>query len=239
MSWTGTVTCSYCYNSGHNRRSCEQLKKYVEETPDSWTATKEARRKERRKARTCGYCDTAGHNRATCSERKSHMRRAIRVNKEWCSRMVSHLKSMGIATGTLVETPGDWRNDHTPELAMVVGFNWAEANFLNASNSYSGDFLLVKKTDELQKRWTHEYRLPRTGCEVGDPLQEGDSYTNGRARLHSVASRVTDGGNSLDALLPDNFLNGEHGIKEHFKNDKYNAPLGQIEEMEKQYFPNG
>jgi hypothetical protein len=239
MSWNQTVTCGYCYNQGHNKRSCEQLKKYVEENPDSWTATKETRRKERQKTRTCGYCDTAGHNRATCANRKSHMHRAIRVNKEWCSRMVSHLKSMGIATGTLVQTPGDWRNDHTPQLAMIVGFNWMEASFLNASNTYCGDFLQVKKVGELKNRFASEFRLPHTGCEVGDPLQDGDSNASGRARLHSIASRITDGGNSLDALLPDNFLQGEYGIREHFKDDKYHAPLAAIEALEKEYFPNG
>ncbi len=25
MSWSGTVTCSYCYRQGHNKRKCEQL----------------------------------------------------------------------------------------------------------------------------------------------------------------------------------------------------------------------
>ena len=25
MSWSGTVTCSYCYKQGHNRRKCPDL----------------------------------------------------------------------------------------------------------------------------------------------------------------------------------------------------------------------
>ena len=25
MSWNGTVTCSYCYERGHNRRSCPEI----------------------------------------------------------------------------------------------------------------------------------------------------------------------------------------------------------------------
>ena len=38
MSWSGTVTCGWCYEQGHNKRSCPELKKYVEENPDSWRA---------------------------------------------------------------------------------------------------------------------------------------------------------------------------------------------------------
>ena len=25
MSWSGTVTCSYCYKQGHNKRKCPEL----------------------------------------------------------------------------------------------------------------------------------------------------------------------------------------------------------------------
>ena len=30
MSWTGTVTCSYCYKQGHNRRKCPELTEAIE-----------------------------------------------------------------------------------------------------------------------------------------------------------------------------------------------------------------
>jgi len=239
MSWSGTVTCGYCYEDGHNKRSCQKLKDYVEENPDSWTATKETRRQERQKTRTCGYCDTTGHNRATCANRKSHMSRAIRVNKEWCSRLVDHMKSMGLTTGTLVTFPGDWRMEGEDTLALITGINWSEASFLNASNAHTGDLIVVKSITELHKSYEREFRLPLTGSEVDDGLQYGDSNSSGRTRLKSVASRITDGGNSLDALIPENFLQGEHGIKTHFEDNQYNAPLAAIEQMEKEYFPNG
>ena len=236
MSWTGTVTCGYCHEDGHNKRSCQKLKEYVEENPDSWTATKETRRQERQKVRTCGYCNTTGHNRATCENRKSHMYRAIRVNKEWCSRLIDQMKTMGLTTGALVIFPGDWRNDDGDVLALITGINWSEASFLNASNAYMGDLIVVKSVTELRKGYHREFRLPLTGTEADDMLQYGDS--SGLTRLKTVASRISDGGKSLDALIPDNFLRGEYGIKEHFKNEQYNAPLAAIEQLEKEYFPN-
>ena len=34
MSWSGTVTCSYCYERGHNRRSCPQITQRVRDRYD-------------------------------------------------------------------------------------------------------------------------------------------------------------------------------------------------------------
>ena len=31
MSYNGTVRCSYCYKTGHNRRSCPELSRQIEE----------------------------------------------------------------------------------------------------------------------------------------------------------------------------------------------------------------
>ncbi len=36
MSYNGTVRCSYCYQSGHNKTSCPELKKKWEEDPNSY-----------------------------------------------------------------------------------------------------------------------------------------------------------------------------------------------------------
>ena len=30
MSWSGTVTCSYCYKQGHNKRKCPELTEAIE-----------------------------------------------------------------------------------------------------------------------------------------------------------------------------------------------------------------
>ena len=61
--------CSYCYNTGHNRAGCEELKKYLKENPNSYTARQEALKKSRRKTpseRTCSFCFQPGHNRRKC-----------------------------------------------------------------------------------------------------------------------------------------------------------------------------
>ncbi len=44
MSWSGTVTCSYCYERGHNRRSCPKITENVQREYDEarqWLANAE------------------------------------------------------------------------------------------------------------------------------------------------------------------------------------------------------
>jgi hypothetical protein len=31
MSWSGTVTCSYCYKKGHNKRKCPELSERIKD----------------------------------------------------------------------------------------------------------------------------------------------------------------------------------------------------------------
>ena len=39
MSWSGTVTCSYCYNRGHNRRGCPDITESVRQAYSSAVAS--------------------------------------------------------------------------------------------------------------------------------------------------------------------------------------------------------
>jgi hypothetical protein len=96
--------CTYCYEAGHNRRTCEKLKKYVENNPDSWTAKKYSQAKARRKTtRTCSYCETSGHNRRSCAllkaDKKVYLSEQIKYRKE----TLDYLRHHGIGVGALVE----------------------------------------------------------------------------------------------------------------------------------------
>ena len=67
MSWSGTVTCSYCYGRGHNQRGCPKRKEYIIRNPDSWAAEEAALAKQ--KKRKCGWCNESGHNARTCKHK--------------------------------------------------------------------------------------------------------------------------------------------------------------------------
>jgi hypothetical protein len=104
MSYNGTVRCSYCYNTKHNRRGCPQLKKYIKENPDSYTAQTFNERAKHAKVRTCRYCEEEGHNRRTC--------RDLQNDKEYyrvlCASMradaLAWMKDNGVGVGALVAT---------------------------------------------------------------------------------------------------------------------------------------
>ena len=115
MSWNGTVRCSWCYASGHNRAGCPELKKYIAENPDSFEASREKRKQESRtesvKGRRCSYCggDERGgkltHNRRGCKLRKSDITEFQRRNAEWRVKALDTIKRAGLAPGALVEVP--------------------------------------------------------------------------------------------------------------------------------------
>ena len=73
MSWNGTVRCSNCYDNGHNKTGCPELKKAWEENPDSFKGREWARIEARKRApKKCSYCKETGHTRAGCDEIKQH-----------------------------------------------------------------------------------------------------------------------------------------------------------------------
>jgi hypothetical protein len=225
MSWTGTVTCSHCYQQGHNRRGCPSLKKYVKDNPDSYTARSEGLRKSRESTRACGYCRNSGHNRKTCPERKGHALRAVEVNREWVKRATDYLKEKGIGPGALVTV---YSPHGTNMLGLVVGFNYDSANFLSVSNSYTGDFVIVSPVDDLTRRSCA--RLP------GDAELVVKDEPWGRHRIIDVNSPVPS--QTIEDYMEGDLLfkNGFHGISSLFEETRHNAPLREIEELEQKYF---
>jgi len=68
MSYSGTVRCRYCGESGHNRRTCPGYKARLDRQAgegNKWAqATLE--RRNRKSVRKCGWCNETGHNKRTC-----------------------------------------------------------------------------------------------------------------------------------------------------------------------------
>lgn len=111
MAWNGTVTCSYCNQTGHNRRSCPTLRERVErlreEQPDHWLVRKEDSRKARtsRKGekRRCAWCDEMGHNRRSCPKLKGFITRFIKADLLFRSFLNREFAALGIGPGAVVE----------------------------------------------------------------------------------------------------------------------------------------
>jgi len=103
-----TKRCSYCYQRGHTRPTCPEIKQHIADNPDGYYARK-ARLKAERKAargptvRKCSYCKETGHNKKTCTTLKFD-RVEMRVkNKKFAKAFIEGCKSFGLYPGALLE----------------------------------------------------------------------------------------------------------------------------------------
>ena len=139
MSYSGTVRCGHCYNSGHNRRGCPTLKKHVEENPDSWAATKFRARQERNAAtkRRCSYCAKPGHNRRGCAEFKVRMRDDVVANKKYRRLFINEIKRLGIGPGALIVRPVNGGGETKDVACQILDVNWSVINEHSTKDRYS------------------------------------------------------------------------------------------------------
>ena len=131
MSWSGTVTCSYCYNRGHNRRSCPQITQHQRDRYDRAVAELAANpddeyyiqyvedrakelakrtgvdprtgKKVKKKNTTCGYCYDQGHNRRSCPKRKADRAAAVEATATMRIAAAEYLKAKGIGVGAFIK----------------------------------------------------------------------------------------------------------------------------------------
>ena len=157
-----TVRCGYCYETGHNRSSCQMLRQHLSDSIEKdkvalakdeweydWQESDTRRRFEHNvkklhkleskgKGRKCGYCNKPGHTRRTCSLRKEEVQTAtektLKFRRELCDRFISH----GLGPGALVEV--DVR-EHTGvygeqrALAVVTSIDFSQ---IRESHKYDG-----------------------------------------------------------------------------------------------------
>ena len=94
-----TVTCRWCYATGHNSSGCTAKKEYIKNNPESWAA----RRAADKPSKACTYCRVGGHTRKTCSELTEYMRVARISVLENREKICNELIEIGLAPGALVK----------------------------------------------------------------------------------------------------------------------------------------
>ena len=219
MSWNNTVTCSHCYNQGHNRRGCPSLKEYVRDNPGSWTARRHKESQAKSKTRPCGYCKETGHNRKTCADRKTDLQRAGKVNAAWRNKVADYLKETGLGIGAVVQ----WGH----RTGLVVGFDWVNANFRSVSQAWEGNFLIVRKFERLADRGGTGLRLP-TEAEV-----QGDEQYGGN-RIDCILSPISS--SLVAAQIPSDWVEEIDTIKELYGATRFGAPTDEVDQLFSEYF---
>jgi len=105
MSWNGTVRCGNCYEEGHNKTGCPELRKAWEKDPDSYKGRQWALIEARKKApKTCSYCKETGHTRAGCDEIKRHRVQFHNDAALFRKVLVKWMGEVGIGVGALVRS---------------------------------------------------------------------------------------------------------------------------------------
>ncbi len=220
MAWNGTVTCSECYNTGHNRSGCPKRKERYKEALALPEEEREyyhrsiirevENKKQRSTTRKCSYCDTQGHNRRKCEKLIEHMDVVIRMQKSFRTNLLDHFNNIGMNLGALVIPEGEYVNDDQKVPMMVTDINWKYCNVMQGEltrmivavplRSFNNDRSRSQYTIQGDPEWP-----------TGPRWSHDQSYS-----LRSYGVQVVAAGPG-DVVPPSGWLDDTQGIKEWFK----------------------
>ena len=227
MSWNGTVRCSYCFKLGHNRATCPELKKHIEENPEGYEVRRErrkaARRAESAKNRRCSYCDgdarggKINHNRRGCKLRKADMAEFARRNLEWRTKLIEAFKEVGLGPGALLEVPyhrNRWNAEDSPiigrELYLVEEIMWQRMTHRlqghEEDHSESRISYAKQQRDTVVARLVGLEGFPENFSEI-DYWHSNNHKIGAQHRLDVVRLGITDliGGQNEEGRISDGY----------------------------------
>ncbi len=219
MSWNGTVRCSYCYQKGHNRATCKDLKEDMQSrlkaNPDDpyakhyfWKKGKKTKR-----PKNCGWCHHSGHTRRTCKELKNAKKVAVEKCSEWRKRCVEEMKKTGLGIGALVLLE---RSTGNAELGILGGINWGflDHRLSYDSSDHDGHKALVIHPLELELNRVRYSALPDwLGLVSESQMRYGYS-----PRPVSIIGPVEIA--EIEKQIPSDFLDGKDCIEPIFKEEE-------------------
>ena len=112
MSFSGTVRCSHCGQSGHNKAGCPKYKERIAQLrardPDDYYVRQYdaaiAKRAASVKNRRCSYCNEQGHTRAGCKVMKEHKAQFQDDLILWRKAVLKWTKDIGLGIGAMVRS---------------------------------------------------------------------------------------------------------------------------------------
>ena len=133
--------CTYCWNKGHNRRTCSELTNWYKEAslsaqPESFKAKHYAaaytkrtgldldgnfvgkpKQERRASVKKCSWCRSSFHNKRTCPKRVEWLEGKMQENKRYRYAIQERAKSLKIGVGSLLSTTRYfWATDDKGEL---------------------------------------------------------------------------------------------------------------------------
>ncbi len=179
MSWHGTLTCSYCYEKGHTRRKCPQMKKrhdeyqrhidngtqddaewYLRSAHREW---KEQQKSLDEKGKVCAFCGEHGHRVGTCPQRMKVVDKLKKLDRWFIPIVQSVLTEMGMGVGTMIKGSGyvgsEYRNDIPYMITKSSQARHKQRGGLSIVNLWVGDWIRPEVTEMIMMRKSN-IRLP-------------------------------------------------------------------------------
>ena len=99
--------CSYCYQEGHNRRTCPTYTERLQRSADAGSEYHKAMLEQRGKGkdksqRTCSFCSTRGHDRRKCEQLGAYVEKRATLDMDARRDFAWRMKDAGLGQGALV-----------------------------------------------------------------------------------------------------------------------------------------
>ena len=144
-NYNGRIRCGFCYEYGHNSRTCPEKKARLERNLEAakeddgryteYYAHKiakmtgvnpetgeEVKRRDESRGRVCSYCNARGHNRRTCATLKSDLARYAVMTREARQEVRAWALEDGIGIGAMVKYK-EYGYSDSSTLMMVEALN--------------------------------------------------------------------------------------------------------------------
>ena len=118
-NYRSSPMCRHCYERGHTKNHCPQIKAAAE-NGDPWAKDQIERQKQSVKNRRCSYCSEQGHNKRSCSHRKSDKIVYDKVGKKFIEDSLKELKANGVTVGSLISYKPSYGKTGTATVAYVT-----------------------------------------------------------------------------------------------------------------------
>ncbi len=143
MSYSQTVTCSYCYAEGHNRVSCpvrkRDVQKLIDEGRSDHHLVRQDKKYKTKKTRYCSYCRNrhdkldSSHDRRSCGMVAEDRKKLVALTKDTRARTLTSMAFHGIGLGALVRVDmGRWRGH---AVGLVTDVAWDNIGALSKIES--------------------------------------------------------------------------------------------------------
>ena len=101
MGYRSSPRCGYCYQRGHARNHCPEVKKRAEQGSDYHKRILQAQ-KDAVKNRKCSYCSQTGHNKRGCQVKVADGYSFRKILNDYGKEASELLESKGFTIGSLV-----------------------------------------------------------------------------------------------------------------------------------------